>query len=47
MIVAGPGPIDDVAGADGDRARAEVGAALPHGHVRGRGASQAWQQDQK
>jgi hypothetical protein len=47
VIVAGPGPIDDVADLDGDRARVEVGPALSHADIRRSRGSEDWQQDQK
>jgi hypothetical protein len=47
VIVGGPSPIDDIADADGDRARVEVGPALSHGHIRRSRGSEDWQQDQK
>lgn len=47
VIAAGPGPIHDIAGPDGDRARVEDGTALPHGNIRRRRGSKDWQQDQK
>lgn len=47
VIVAGPGPIDDIASPDDDRARAKVGPALSHGNIRRRRGSKCWQQEQK
>lgn len=47
VIVAGPSPIDDIAGPDGNRARIEDGPALPHGNIRRSRGSKDWQQDQK
>ena len=47
VIVASPGPIDDIAGPDGNRARAEDGPALSHGNIRRLRGSKDGQQDQK
>lgn len=47
VIVAGPGPIDDIAGPDRDRARVKVSAALSHGNVYRRRGSKDRKQDQK
>jgi hypothetical protein len=47
VIVCDPGPIDDIADADGDRARIEDGPALSHVNIRRRRGSEGWEQDQK
>jgi hypothetical protein len=47
VIVAGPGPIDDIASPDGDRAWIKDGSALTHGHIRRRRGSKDGQQEQK
>ena len=47
MIVAGPGPIDDIAGPDGHGARIEDGPALPHGDICRRRRSEHGQEKQK
>jgi hypothetical protein len=47
VIVPGPGPIDDIASPDGDRARTVDGPALPNGNIRRRRGSEDWQQDKK
>jgi hypothetical protein len=40
MIIAGPSPLDDVAGPDGDGAGIEVGTALSDGNIRRRRVSE-------
>lgn len=47
VIVAGPGPIDDIAGPDGNRARTKDGSPLTHGHICRRRGSKDGQQEQK
>ena len=47
VIVAGPSPIDDIAGSDGNRARTEDGPALSHGNICRRRGSKHRQEDQK
>jgi hypothetical protein len=47
VIIGNPGPIDDIAGADGNRARVKVGPALSHVHIRRSRLPNDWQQNQK
>jgi hypothetical protein len=47
VIVGDPGPVHDIAGLDGDRARDEISPALSHVHIRRRRKGQHRQQDQK
>ncbi len=47
VVIAGPGPIDDVAGVDGDLARLVAEDGLPHDHIRCRRGSESREQDQK
>ena len=47
VIVAGPGPIDDIAGPDSDRARTEDGPTLPNSDIRCRRRKEDGQEDQK
>ena len=45
VIVGRPGPLNDVAGPDANRAGIKVSPALSDGHVRRRRASEEWKED--
>ena len=48
MIIAGPSPLDDVAGSDGHGAGAEIGTPLSDGNIRRRrGSEDGTEEDEK
>lgn len=45
VVIAGPSPLDDVAGLDGHGSGAEDGTTLSHGNIRRRRGSDDWKEE--